>query len=610
MKNLLLGFIMSSVIIVGSEILDISRRSSASAITLFNTTQKEQGAPLTLSQLENLIKHQTPDSAIAIEIQQRGVDFRPNANQLARLKRLNAGPKTIQALQPIPNKPAKNQRIAQAQTDYSPNKVTILVADFDGPNSQNYRVTEKIIQQLRHATDKYFDISIEALRLPVTEQQGSEVARAIGKKRKADIVLWGWYGPTQEKVNTSFYFEVLRAPELLSLRKNFETRTSLISELNGFEIQTRLSGEMTYLTLLTIGLARYESRDYDEAIDRFTKALDQSYVPDQMINPADVYFYRGLAYHYKSRADKIDESLADCDCDKATETKPNDVKTNNNHAIAYKGEYDKSIADYDKVIKIKPDFAAAYNNRGNVYSDKGEYDKAIADYDKAIEIKPYYAKAYNNRGNVYAYKGEYDKAIGDYDKVIEIKPNDAEFYNGRGIAYYMKGEHDRAIADFDKVIEIRPDSAEAYYNRGNVYIKKKQYDSAIADYSKAIKFKPNDAKAHYNRGILYDYKGEYDKAIADYDKAIKIRPDFAAAYRKRGTLYSDKGEYDKAIANYDKAIQFRPDYAKAYYDRALIYHSKGDRDRSISDFKRFIQITNDSDLRQLAQKKLQELGVK
>ena len=45
--------------------------------------------------------------------------------------------------------------------------------------------------------------------------------------------------------------------------------------------------------------------------------------------------------------------------------------------------------------------AEAYYNRGIAYGDKGEYDKAIEDYSKAIELNPEYAEAYNNRGNAY-----------------------------------------------------------------------------------------------------------------------------------------------------------------------------------------------------------------
>ena len=62
---------------------------------------------------------------------------------------------------------------------------------------------------------------------------------------------------------------------------------------------------------------------------------------------------------------------------------------------------DRAIADYSEVIQIQPDFAGAYNNRGNAYGEKGELDRAIADYSEAIRLQPDDADAYYNRGIAY-----------------------------------------------------------------------------------------------------------------------------------------------------------------------------------------------------------------
>src|SRR5215831_5231741 len=71
-----------------------------------------------------------------------------------------------------------------------------------------------------------------------------------------------------------------------------------------------------------------------------------------------------------------------------------------------------------KSIRLDPNYALPYNNRGNAYKDKGEYDRAIADLDAAIRLNPNYAKAYNDRGVVYASKRDYIRAIADYDQAL------------------------------------------------------------------------------------------------------------------------------------------------------------------------------------------------
>ena len=56
------------------------------------------------------------------------------------------------------------------------------------------------------------------------------------------------------------------------------------------------------------------------------------------------------------------------------------------------------MSAYDRSIRLKPDYAETYNNRGVAKAALGQHDDAITDYDQAIDLKPDYAEAYVNRG--------------------------------------------------------------------------------------------------------------------------------------------------------------------------------------------------------------------
>jgi tetratricopeptide (TPR) repeat protein len=407
-----------------------------------------------------------------------------------------------------------------------PTKVILLVADFDGPEPQKYRVTETVLARLRQALARYDDVQVETLGRAITEAQGSAAARAEGEKRQAAIVIWGWYGATAEAVPLSVHFEVLRSPEYMpELRPEAkgQVQTMAVSELESFTLQTHLSAEMTYLSLFTVGMARYAAEDWDGAIARFNDALSQTAERIPALDQSIVHLYCGNAYRAK-------------------------------------GDYDRAIADYDQAIQLQPDYAEAYNNRGVAYRNKGDYDRAIASFDQAIQLQPDLAEAYNNRGNAYASKGDYDRAIADYDQAIQLKPDYAEAYYNRGLAHKNKGDHDRAIADYDQAIQLQPDLAEAYNNRGVAYYDKDDYDRAIADYDQAIQLQPDDADAYYNRGLAYYDKGDHDRAIADFDQAIQFKPDYANAYYCRGLAYKRKGEKEKAIADFNKFLELSDDF--------------------------------------------------
>jgi tetratricopeptide (TPR) repeat protein len=122
--------------------------------------------------------------------------------------------------------------------------------------------------------------------------------------------------------------------------------------------------------------------------------------------------------------------------------------------------------------------------------DSGQYDKAVADYTEAIRLKPDDADAFNNRGIAYDQLKQYDKAIADLTEVIRLKPDFALAFNNRGNVYNELKQYDKAIADYTEAIRLKPDFAQALCNRGHTYDDLKQYDKAVTDYTEASASNP------------------------------------------------------------------------------------------------------------------------
>jgi tetratricopeptide (TPR) repeat protein len=168
----------------------------------------------------------------------------------------------------------------------------------------------------------------------------------------------------------------------------------------------------------------------------------------------------------------------------------------------------------------EPEATLAYN-RGLAYNKQGEYDRAIAELNRAIALKPNYAEAYCERGIAYSEKGDYGQAMLDYDRSIELNPDSAITYYDRGIVHAHLGKDDMAISDYTRAIELRPNS-DTYLERGDVFSKKCDYDQAIADYSMAIKLNPKAGIAYSNRGRSLFSKGNYDESWINIHKAQEL----------------------------------------------------------------------------------------
>jgi len=101
-------------------------------------------------------------------------------------------------------------------------------------------------------------------------------------------------------------------------------------------------------------------------------------------------------------------------------------------------DLDEQIRCYNEALRLNPQFAEAYNNRGVARSDQGDLDGAIADYNEALRLNPQDADAYNNRGNAREAKGDLDGAIADYEAALRIKPDDVLVKSNLEIALRKK----------------------------------------------------------------------------------------------------------------------------------------------------------------------------
>lgn len=93
------------------------------------------------------------------------------------------------------------------------------------------------------------------------------------------------------------------------------------------------------------------------------------------------------------------------------------------------GDDKKIVETCTRILKLKPDHAATYNNRGFVYSKLGQYALAIEDYSNALktEQSPF---VYYNRANAYLKTNEIEKTVEDLKTFLSIyTDNDADLIN-------------------------------------------------------------------------------------------------------------------------------------------------------------------------------------
>src|SRR5262245_2525557 len=87
------------------------------------------------------------------------------------------------------------------------------------------------------------------------------------------------------------------------------------------------------------------------------------------------------------------------------------------------GRFAQAAAIFTEVIRRKRDFAEGWNKRATAYYLAGDYPRSLADCDEVMKRNPAHFGALSGYGQIYFKLEQYDKAIEYWQKALEVNPN-------------------------------------------------------------------------------------------------------------------------------------------------------------------------------------------
>jgi tetratricopeptide (TPR) repeat protein len=196
------------------------------------------------------------------------------------------------------------------------------------------------------------------------------------------------------------------------------------------------------------------------------------------------------------------------------------------------GAYEEAVALCNKALTLDlSPIVASYVTmmRGECFWVQADYDRADRDFDEALKLNPQNALAYVERGLSLTDRGELDDALKDYAEAIRIDPQEYTAYCYRGFTLFYEGEFKDALINFGKALEINSGRPEAYLCRAELHIQRHAFEDALADCAAAIRFRPDSSTAYAIRSFAYLRSGQPNLA----DEDLKT----ARAYAKREELF-------------------------------------------------------------------------
>jgi len=219
-------------------------------------------------------------------------------------------------------------------------------------------------------------------------------------------------------------------------------------------------------------------------------------------------------------------------------TSDNDFAHNNlGYLCIDSGQLDKAISHFEAAAMIRRGKTNKHYNVGSAFvemnladslAQKGESDEAMVHYQQAIRLEPNYADAYYNRGNLLLAKGQVDEAIADWEKTLQLQPSDADAHICLGNALLRKGSLNEAIVHYKTALALAPEDP---HSRNNLaWILATSSDVEIRDGGKAVEFAQQAVAISGGRepqflrtlAAAYAESGRFSESIAAAQQAAMI----------------------------------------------------------------------------------------
>jgi tetratricopeptide (TPR) repeat protein/tRNA A-37 threonylcarbamoyl transferase component Bud32 len=214
-------------------------------------------------------------------------------------------------------------------------------------------------------------------------------------------------------------------------------------------------------------------------------------------------------------------------------------------------KYDLAVADFEAVLAPPDDkqlVEAAYY-RGQLYLERGEVQKALEDFDRVVAATPGFRSVYLDRPLIYLSRGDAPHALADLDKYISlVRKIDAGGWELHG----LRGRLLRFL-----YTELPQEKASGPTGQAMLSL-------GLAELNQAVKMGGNKAGLFDDLGAMWEHAGQIDHAIAAYSRGIALAPDFAKLRLERGWAYQLLNQRDKAAADFAAAARTDPKNAEAH----------------------------------------------
>lgn len=149
-----------------------------------------------------------------------------------------------------------------------------------------------------------------------------------------------------------------------------------------------------------------------------------------------------------------------------------------------------------------------------------QYPEALAEYEKVLKARPDMTIARIEMAKVLAWMGETDKALALFQD-LDPKSLDDESRLALADAYVACKEYDKAESLYLAFLNAHPDDQEVRLRLADLLSWAKKYEQAIRQFETILAFRPTDIQVRRRYARVLGWAGRQDEAINELRKTLK-----------------------------------------------------------------------------------------
>nr|WP_295782490.1 tetratricopeptide repeat protein [Rhodoferax sp.] len=205
----------------------------------------------------------------------------------------------------------------------------------------------------------------------------------------------------------------------------------------------------------TRGIAHRLALSYDEALIDYEHAYQ--------LDPRDVRTLGNLGEWHLAR-NAFTRALTWLETALTLDPNYYEVRVNRVAALTEMRQLEQAHTEAERLVKDYPTRPEPYGNLGNVLFAQGKLKESIAQYQKAVDIRPDYAEAHFSLVALQGFSGHQELVVDYLERCIEEKGETSQRLTLLAVAHKECGNLEKAIALSRKVIKTYPEDLRAQVN--------------------------------------------------------------------------------------------------------------------------------------------------